>query len=171
MKWRADEIELAITDIYDIRQNLIVPNVSWGFGIRHEADLLIVRKSGYCIEIEIKVTIADLRADFKKKHLHLDRRNRIKELYYALPADLIDKATPIIEKGNPCAGIISCRYDSRIGWQPYRATYIKHAVAIPNHERLTKEDRYTLARLGTIKLWKTKQALADRQLPIPLREN
>lgn len=167
MKWRSYEVELAVTSLFNIRQNLIIPNVSWGFAI-HECDLLIVRTSGYVVEVEIKINLADLKNDFKKKHGHIDRQNRIKEFYYALPNILIEKATPIIEKHYEGAGIISCRYDSQTKWQPYRATLIKPALTNKSARKLELKERYQLARLGTLRLWNAKQALADRQLPIRL---
>lgn len=68
-----------------LRTSVFVPNVSWGLGI-HECDMLIMRKSGFCVEIEIKVSISDLRADQKKSHGH--RSEKIKELYYAIPSKM-----------------------------------------------------------------------------------
>lgn len=167
MKWRSYEIELAVTSLFNIRQNLIIPNVSWGFEI-HECDLLIVRNSGYVIEVEIKVDLADLKNDFKKKHGHVDKQNRIKEFYFALPDVLIEKAVPIIAKHDERAGIISCRYDSECSWQHYRALMIKPALTNKAARKLELKERYQLARLGTLRLWNAKKALADRQLPIRL---
>ena len=53
------EMEVAIAAYFGFRQNIIVPNISWGF-MNHEADMFIVRKSGYAIEIEIKRSKSDL---------------------------------------------------------------------------------------------------------------
>lgn len=54
------EMEIAIANLFDIRKNIIVPNISCGLGI-HECDLFIVRNSGYCIEVEIKRSEQDLK--------------------------------------------------------------------------------------------------------------
>ena len=81
-KLKTIEMEVALANYFNVRQNIIVPNVSWGLGI-HECDLLIVRASGYLIEVEIKISKADLIKDSKKEHKHIDKR--IKELYFALP--------------------------------------------------------------------------------------
>jgi len=43
------EIEYALARKFDIRQNIIVPNISWGLRI-HECDLFIVNNNGYAIE-------------------------------------------------------------------------------------------------------------------------
>jgi len=67
---KTSDIEFAVAKYFNFRKNLIVPNVSWGFNI-HECDLLIVRKSGYAIEVEIKISKSDFKADFKKIHKRL----------------------------------------------------------------------------------------------------
>jgi len=79
------EMEIAVANHFNARQNLIVPNVSWGFCI-HECDLLIVTKAGYLYEVEIKVSRGDLKNDMKKQHNHYD--SRIKNLYFAIPKKL-----------------------------------------------------------------------------------
>jgi hypothetical protein len=72
------EVEEAVARMFGIRQNIIVPNISWGMGL-HECDLLIIRKSGYAVEVEIKVSRWDLRKDLKKTHGH--QSGRIREFY------------------------------------------------------------------------------------------
>ncbi len=47
--------------------NYLVPNIYYRLG---EADLLIVRRSGYVEEFEIKITTSDLQADVKKQMKH-----------------------------------------------------------------------------------------------------
>ena len=44
----------------NIRTDIVVPNLSWGL-LNHEADLAIIRKSGYLTEIEIKRSYQDLK--------------------------------------------------------------------------------------------------------------
>ena len=50
----AQDIERLVAAHFDHRANLIVPNVSWGWGLAYEADMVVVRPSGYAMEIEIK---------------------------------------------------------------------------------------------------------------------
>jgi hypothetical protein len=52
------EMEVELGRYFNYRQNIIVSNVSWGLGI-HECDLLIITKSGYATEVEIKVSLSD----------------------------------------------------------------------------------------------------------------
>ena len=66
------EMECAVARYMDFRTNLVVPNVSWGFEV-HECDLLIVTKTGYAYEVEIKRSKADLKKDIEKKHGHNSR--------------------------------------------------------------------------------------------------
>ena len=87
---KTDELELLIAEHFGIRTHLIVPNVFWGFGLRHEADLFVVTKSNYVYEVELKVSKSDLKADSKKSHKHIDPKDRIKRLYYAMPAEIYD---------------------------------------------------------------------------------
>jgi len=72
------EIEERVAQYFGPRECIIVPNISWGINI-HECDLLIIRKSGYGIEVEIKISKSDLIADAKKGHHHHDRMDRLRE--------------------------------------------------------------------------------------------
>ena len=98
------DIEVAIAKYYGVRKNIIVPNISWGL-LSHEVDLLVVRKSGVAIEIEIKISLQDFKADFKKEHHHQERLNRITEFYYVMPKQLYLKCKDLIPEG---AGVIIC---------------------------------------------------------------
>lgn len=66
---------------------IVVPSVLLG---SYEADFITITKSDYLIEVEIKISISDFRADFKKKHYH--DCPRVNALYYALPKELYKKA-------------------------------------------------------------------------------
>ena len=67
MKLHAGHIEVSVAIYFGVRQNLIVPNVSWGLDFGHEIDLLKVSQSGYATEIEIKVSKQDIIRDKSKK--------------------------------------------------------------------------------------------------------
>ncbi|RRD39321.1 DNA repair protein MmcB-related protein [Leptotrichia sp. OH3620_COT-345] len=62
--------------------------------IFHECDILAVSEAGYATEVEIKISISDLKADFKKEHNH--KSEVIKNFYYCVPENLLEKALPII---------------------------------------------------------------------------
>ena len=78
-----------IANYFGWRQDVIVPNVSWGAGIDYEIDLLIIKSSLYCHEIEIKVSKADIKKDLTKaKCAH--NANFVKYFSYAVPEHLKD---------------------------------------------------------------------------------
>jgi len=149
-KLHAGDMELIISRYFGQRQYSMVPNVSWGLGFRHEIDLLVVRKSGYAIEVEIKVSISDLRADLKKGHGH--RSCKLKQLYFALPEYLMPKALEYIPEG---AGIIIVRWHER--WKRWRAEIAKSAPTNKNARKLTDDEISKLGRLAIYRLWTLKE--------------
>lgn len=62
-----------------------IPNVLM-YGGLYEADFVYINKNNYLTEVEIKISVGDFKADFKKKHYH-DSKD-VRSLYYALPKDL-----------------------------------------------------------------------------------
>lgn len=145
-----NEIELTIADFYDIRKNIIIPNISYGFDYMHECDIFILKPSGYCTEIEIKRSISDLKADFKKKHTHKD--NRIKNFYYCIPEQLIEKALEIIPKD---AGILECYFSGKLRCRIYR-----ESVSNKEARKLTEDEKVKLMRLAYMRIWSMKKKLA-----------
>lgn len=147
------EVELAVVNYFGKRQNLIVPNVSWGFlGLHYEADLVVVTKSGYAKEVEIKVSRGDLIKDKEKKHTHDCKK--FKELYFAIPKKLLKDKEHIPER----AGILVCdkwEYDNKI----YYGAILERPAVGNNAPPLTLQDRYDLARLGTLRIWNLKQKI------------
>lgn len=77
------------------RTDTMLPNLSWGL-LNHEADLCIINKTGYLTEIEIKRSLKDLKADFKKKNFHDDER--VYNFYYCLPISIKDKALEVFKE-------------------------------------------------------------------------
>lgn len=87
------EIELAIAQVFGIRNNIIVPNVSWGFFATHEADLVIINKTGYMTEVEIKRSWQDFLNDFKKHTTHDE--GKVMWKYFAPPSKSVRKGVAI----------------------------------------------------------------------------
>lgn len=155
------EMELAIAKYFGIRQHIIVPNVSWGFGM-HECDLFLIKKSGVAVEVEIKRSKSDLLADFKKGHNHKDRQNRITELYYALPENLYESCKDLIPDD---AGIIMCyRYINYKKENIVAATVKRQPKRIKGARKLTLEEQLKVARLGTMRIWSLKQKIIKNKL-------
>ncbi|WP_338964128.1 MmcB family DNA repair protein [Fusobacterium nucleatum] len=107
------EMEKLIYWYFEKSSLVIVPKVSgnnWWFDsetmiwkniVNHECDILIVSKNQYLTEVEIKISLSDLKADFKKEHQHKDEN--IKNFYYAFPEEMKEKAIELIPEG---AGIL-----------------------------------------------------------------
>lgn len=157
------EMEIALMQWYDQRQNLVVPNVSWGFKGHHEMDLVVLTKSGFLYEIEIKVSMSDLRADAHKSHGH--RSSIVKYLYFAVPEKLWPRAEAHIPEH---AGVLVVskeevfRYVRReegrhsAGWR-----YVvrqKREPACTQHRKLTDREKFTIARLGALRVLGLKKS-------------
>lgn len=147
---KTPDVELAVVQHYDYRKYLIVPNISWGF-LNHEADLLIVSKSNYCTEVEIKVSKSDFLNDFKKPHQHISRY--VKYFYYAMPHSLYEKVKDQIPTH---AGVITCDYDYR---GRVRARIEKMAVADKKAQVLTTDEVQKVLRLAHMRVWSLKEKL------------
>lgn len=89
------QIQLALrnSDLFNQRSDIIVPNLSWSV-LPYEADLIGISKSGQITEVEIKRSIADLRADYKKDHRH--DADCVTYFYYCVPEKLAEKAEKVI---------------------------------------------------------------------------
>lgn len=151
------EMEIAISKYFNTRQNIIVPNLSYGF-LDHEADLFIIKKNGYGVEVEIKRSRTDFLKDFKKEHRHLDSDNRIREYYYAFPETIIDSC---INKVPEEWGILKVMkvldYDKNESVVLCRL--IRTAKPLKNARKLTTDEQLKIARLGVLRVWKLKEKL------------
>lgn len=152
------QIEYAVARHLSWRQNVIVPNVYWGFHLSHEADLLVITPARSCWEIEIKVSVKDLRRDRLKKHGH--DCDRVRRLYFAIPKAL-EKEIPNIRED---AGVFVVDAGDRVGG-------ICRLVRAPKERRgsraLTPEEVLALMRLAAMRIWTLKEhlirACGDRQ--------
>ena len=152
------EMETSIMKLFGIRENVIVPNISWGFDGIHEIDLFVMRKSGLAIEVEIKRSISDLRADFKKKHNH--ESSRISKLYYAIPDKLLEKSIPLIPNN---AGIIICYRLNNNERNIARALIHREAKIRKGSRKLTPKEQFKIARLGCMRILNLKNKIIKIQ--------
>jgi hypothetical protein len=151
------EMEVAVANKFGIRTNIIVPNVSWGL-LSHEVDLLIVRRSGYAIEVEIKISLADFKSDLKKSHHHKEKLNRISKFYYAMPEVIYKKCKDLIPEN---AGIITCRkrYDEWGKKDEIIVNVVKEAKTIRGSRKLTIEEQFKVAKLGCMRIFNLKNRI------------
>jgi hypothetical protein len=150
------EIEERIANYFGVRQCIIVPNISWGMNM-HECDLLVVRRSGVVIEVEIKVSRSDLKKDLEKGHNHKD--DRIKELYFAIP-DYLENCIEFIPEH---AGILSLSRSGIYGMDILNIKRVREPKPNPHHQKFSQEEILNVARLGTMRIWALKRKLINKK--------
>lgn len=91
------------------------------------ADLLVVNKSRRLIETEVKVSLADLKRETKKKKHHRFTTGHpcTAYFYFAVPQEIANKAKPIVDELFPYAGIFGCN-----GSNPWRVSVYRPAKVI-----------------------------------------
>lgn len=145
----AAKIEIAIAYWFGYRLNLIVPNISWGMNI-HECDLLVLTKANYASEVEIKVTKADLIKDKDKRHQH--KSPLVRRLYFAIPKKLEKHIEHIPEH----AGILLINNSEHDFCSAYDCKLLRPAKVNTKAKPLQTWQRYEMARLGALRIWKLK---------------
>ena len=119
----------------------------WKNIVNHECDMLIVTKKCYLTEVEIKISLSDLKADFKKKHQHKDEN--IKNFYYASPEEMKEKALELIPK--ECGILIAVEKKCGISHRTiecYRKPQINKEAKPINDIVLSR-----IYRLGYLRYW------------------
>jgi hypothetical protein len=153
------EIEYLIANLFGIRkQQCIITNVSWGFFDTHEADMVVVR-SNYMTEIEIKRAYSDFMHDFIKTTSHDE--NKVQFKYFAVPASIVDKVETKLsetENGNMW-GIITYTDSGNI--QFYRLP--ENITKYDRNNKLTDSELIKLMRLGCMRQWNYIKHIAERE--------
>jgi hypothetical protein len=147
-KYSERQMQIACADYFNTRVNLIVPNVSWGMFVNHELDLVVLTPSDYAYEIEIKTDKYDLIADKNKRHKHESKL--LRGLWFAIPYYLESYISNIPER----AGVLI------VGEHLYVLNNVKRLrkPKISNDYKWSLDQRYTLARLGTMRYWNQEES-------------
>lgn len=148
----AAEIEIAIAGWFGIRKHVIVPNVSWGL-FNHECDVTVLSSSNYAYEIEIKVSKSDLVRDKAKWHNH--DSIKIRKLWFAVP-----------EKLNGCIEYIPARAGILVVSKKGVVSELRAPEVNAMARKLSEKECFTLARLGTMRIWSLKEALIRTQIEL-----
>ncbi len=144
------EIELALSKHFDIRRNTIVPNISWGLGL-HECDILMLSKSGYATEIEIKVSRSDLKKDKEKRHNHSS--SKIKNFWFAIPEKLgVEFALSHIPER---AGLIVVTTHGQ-------CMFHKEPIVNKSARKFNEQEVLKMAQLGAMRIWGLKSKVVDK---------
>lgn len=148
---------------FHYRRVCVVPNVSWGL-LDWEADMIVLQSSGFLTEIEVKISVADLRRDAdKKKHaMFFDPRRLVPQrLFYAMPADVAEKAADAVPAH---AGIIIVRPCADTSYN--RARIVRAAKKNVAARKLTETEKFQLLRLGVMRYW-TRKFPQPQKSPCP----
>lgn len=168
MRWTERTIARALAQQFFNRKHLVVvPNCNW---TGHEADILAVTENLRLIDVEIKISRADLKADAKKdkwwqragygwEHRGLPPAARVHppkvwKHYYLMPFEIW---TPELEGSLPSAssGILFID-DWGMGKGPKIVVH-RHAKPARDAYRLTPEQATNVARLASLRMWDAYQ--------------
>lgn len=151
MKIHAGHVESAVAFLINYRKFTIVPNVSWGLGLNHECDMLILDDQNRFTEVEIKVSASDLKADFKKAHGHNSKI--ISRLIYAMPIELCEKYQDLIPKN---CGIIAVREVTQYNTSYYKAEWFRMCKHDKTKEKPSSQTIRKFLELGCMRIWSLK---------------
>jgi hypothetical protein len=171
--WSEASIARAIQrTVFQRKCLLLVPNVAWMVA---EADVLGVTPDGRLIDIEIKISRADLKADAAKDKwwrrppsewidgrivrppaTHRDWPPRVWRHYYVVPAEIWrpDLAPAL---GSPKSGVLTIA-DHR--GSPI-LTSVRRAHSNPDARKLTAVEMLDVARLANLRMWDALVARDD----------
>lgn len=176
MIWSETSIARALAlQVFARKYLVMVPNCNW---TGYECDLLAVAPDLRIVDIEVKISRADLKADAKKskwwttylmddetgryraQHPPLPREHPLKvwKHYYALPRE-IWKSELFDSLASKSSGVILLReHEGKIYASIERR-------AKPNREAkaIGPADAIDLARLASLRMWNTYQALDDER--------
>ena len=148
------DIQALLANHWGIRNHIIVPNVSWGL-LDYEADLLIMNKTGYMTEIEIKRSWSDFLADFKKDDC-AHKSEIVYQFWYCVPdaiyKDCIEKLKEVYPDKLDRPNVISYSDSGVLNFHGKKASYCCRG----KHRKLFLEEQLKLARLGTLRYWNSE---------------
>lgn len=153
IKLHSGYMEVAVANLLNPRIHTIAPNISWGLGFKHECDLLVLDVKGRFTEVEIKISMADLKKDFEKPHGHFSPY--IGRLVYAIPLEMLPDALPLIP---PKCGIITvARRNYPNKYQgPFKASWYKQCLHRKDTELVPDWMREKFYQLAAMRIWSLK---------------
>lgn len=182
MKWTEQSIARALArQTFDRKHLVIVPNCSWPGS---ECDLLVVTTDLRVIDVEIKISRSDLKADAKKdkwwrhgfgswdpvacQYSYPDAKalewpRRVWKHYYAVPRDVWDDAL-FMALPSRQSGVILLT-DNTSGWPqpPLICRVARKATPCKTADRLTPAQAVDVARLASLRMWESYERLEALQ--------
>lgn len=168
MKWTETSIARALAQQHFKRRYLcLVPNCNW---TGSECDMLAVTENLRIIDVEIKISRADLKADAKKEkwwhkswnwvfehdrqvgppapHVRLSHPDKVWKHYYAMPAE-IWKDELLDTLGSPDSGVLLLTERNGL----IRIDVKRRAKPAKNADVLTPAQAIDIARLASLRMW------------------
>lgn len=163
MTWTARELVRTLAlHVFDRKHLVVVPECQWPGS---ECDLLVVRRDLRLVDVEIKISRADLKRDAAKdKWFELPTTwsfggtrprvprthpARIWKHYFAVPADIwTDELYAHVPE---CSGVMMIR-DSHFGLAPLM-TIRRQARPNKDAKAISAEDVCDIARLQSLRMW------------------
>jgi hypothetical protein len=147
-----EQIEVVLSNHFDVQKCVCMPQLTMFF--EHEIDFLAVRKTGFAIEVEIKRSLSDMRAEQKKAHKH--ESDKIVEFYYCFPTKILEACTPLVPER---AGILE------IYWTGYRwrLNVKKNPVRNKDSRKLTDKEIRKILRYSNYRIWSFKKKIVKLQ--------
>lgn len=154
--------EMIIRQEVSLRNEIAIPNLSWGM-LPYEADLVVINKTGYMREYEIKRSFQDLKADFKKKCYH--DAEQVYQFFYVLPISIKEKALELFRMHQSDEAYIKAFGESTERYEALPAVIFYddegHIVDRTRfgghlrgkHRKLFLEEKLTITRLLSIRYW------------------
>lgn len=141
--------------VFDTRNDIMIPNLSWGL-LNHEADFVVINKSHYLTEVEIKRSLSDLKADFKKDNFHRDEL--VSRFFYCLPLSIREKALEVFkEHVEEIRKLYGSRYMDlpAIIWYDEELHFTREqgSNSVAAGRKLFIEEINTVTRLISIRYW------------------
>lgn len=147
-----NEIILALRNcgLWNKRSDIMIPNLSWGL-LPYEADFVVISKSGYLTEVEIKRSWSDFLADFKKKHKH--DAEQVYYFYYCVPEKITEQVVEYLRQKELPLAVLSYN-DSGV----VKSIGYGYSSLNGKHRKLFIEEQLTIARLGQLRFWNLLEA-------------
>ncbi len=154
-----EKIEIALYNHFRFLQNDVITNIYIDC-FRHECDLIVIRNpSFYALEVEIKMSVSDLKAERKKQRYHrngvdcyhdsdIGMSQMFKEKWFAMPEKMKQKGLELIPN---YAGLLIIN--------EHGGVKIARKAKKLNSQPLTQGQRTDLLRLGVMKCYKLKQRI------------
>ena len=150
---------------FNIRTDVAIPNLSWSL-LNYEADLIIMNKTGYITEFEIKRSFEDLKHEFTKRHFH--NSELIYSFYYVLPKTIEEKALKLFDEHLEDENYVRIFGKSTEIYKKHPAViwYEDDGKMTTNdgspylwgkHRKLFLEEKVTLLRMLNIRYWNLRR--------------